>query len=174
MERVTRFELATHGLGSHCSTTELYPHIAILFFHYTPAAAQMQLLELQAAVVRIYYSYQTNTNTLLRFLIKICLKAIILLIYYLQRVIIPLKAKIRSVLIYKFPSGGFYMLTGIVKWFNPEKGYGFITLTETLDAFVHFTAINMKGFRTLNEGDIVQYEIAKGKKGYMALNVRRL
>lgn len=66
------------------------------------------------------------------------------------------------------------MLTGIVKWFNPEKGYGFITLTETLDAFVHFTAINMKGFRTLNEGDIVQYEIAKGKKGYMALNVRRL
>lgn len=66
------------------------------------------------------------------------------------------------------------MLTGIVKWFDPEKGYGFIMLTETEDAFVHFTAINMEGFRTLNQGDIVKYEIARGQKGYLALNVKPL
>lgn len=66
------------------------------------------------------------------------------------------------------------MLTGRVKWFNSERGYGFIAINEIEDAFVHFTSINSDGFRTLNEGDLVQYEIAKGNHGFMAINVTRI
>lgn len=63
------------------------------------------------------------------------------------------------------------MMLGRVKWFNPERGYGFIAISETEDAFVHFTSINMEGFRTLCEGDRVQYDIARRPDDYMAINV---
>ncbi len=63
---------------------------------------------------------------------------------------------------------------GTVKWFNAQKGYGFIrriTETETPDIFVHHTAIKMDGFRTLHEGEQVQYELFEGPKGLQAMNV---
>lgn len=59
-------------------------------------------------------------------------------------------------------------VTGTVKWFNSEKGYGFITPEEGPDLFVHYTAIQAKGYRTLNEGDKVEFEITDGKKGKQA------
>jgi CspA family cold shock protein len=57
---------------------------------------------------------------------------------------------------------------GTVKWFNGEKGYGFITPESGPDLFVHYTAIQTTGFRTLNEGDKVEFEITDGKKGKQA------
>jgi CspA family cold shock protein len=63
---------------------------------------------------------------------------------------------------------------GTVKWFNNAKGYGFIQpLGGGEDVFVHHTSIMMDGFRTLNEGDRVQYEMIQGPKGYQARNVLR-
>ncbi len=57
---------------------------------------------------------------------------------------------------------------GTVKWFNGEKGYGFITPESGPDLFVHYTAIEARGYRTLNEGDLVEFEITDGKKGKQA------
>ncbi len=67
------------------------------------------------------------------------------------------------------------MNKGSVKWFNAEKGYGFIAQDGGPDVFVHFTAIQTDGFRTLNEGDVVEFEIEAGKngKGPQAKDVRR-
>lgn len=59
-------------------------------------------------------------------------------------------------------------VTGTVKWFNGEKGYGFITPEEGADVFVHYSEIQSSGFRTLNEGDKVEFEITQGKKGQQA------
>ncbi|HEV2282777.1 MAG TPA: cold-shock protein [bacterium] len=65
------------------------------------------------------------------------------------------------------------MATGTVKWFNGEKGYGFITPEDgTKDLFVHFSAIQGDGYRTLNEGQKVEYEATQGQKGPQASNVR--
>ena len=65
------------------------------------------------------------------------------------------------------------MATGTVKWFNSEKGYGFITPENgTKDLFVHFSAIQGEGYRTLNEGQKVEYEATQGQKGPQASNVR--
>ena len=61
--------------------------------------------------------------------------------------------------------------TGKVKWFNNAKGFGFIEQQEGPDIFVHFSAIQMDGFRTLNEGDSVCYELIDGPKGLQAQNV---
>jgi cold shock protein len=58
--------------------------------------------------------------------------------------------------------------TGTVKWFNAEKGYGFITPEEGPDVFVHYSAIQSNGYRSLNEGDRVEFEITQGKKGKQA------
>jgi len=66
------------------------------------------------------------------------------------------------------------MKTGIVKWFNAEKGYGFISIQGEDDVFVHFSAINSEGFRTLEEGQEVQFEVVQGAKGPQAANVVRL
>ena len=66
------------------------------------------------------------------------------------------------------------MPTGTVKWFNNEKGYGFITRENGPDVFVHHTAIVAEGFRTLNEGDSVSFEVVEGQKGLQARNVVRL
>ncbi len=63
---------------------------------------------------------------------------------------------------------------GTVKWFNNEKGYGFITRENGPDVFVHHTAIVAEGFRTLNEGDTVSFEVVEGQKGLQARNVVRV
>ncbi len=65
-------------------------------------------------------------------------------------------------------------IVGTVKWFNAAKGYGFITREGGEDVFVHYTAVQMDGFRTLQEGETVEFEIEMGPKGAHAANVRRL
>jgi len=65
-------------------------------------------------------------------------------------------------------------LIGKVKWFNERKGYGFIEQENGEDVFVHYTAIAGNGFRTLEEGDKVEFEIVEGPKGKQAANVIRL
>jgi CspA family cold shock protein len=65
-------------------------------------------------------------------------------------------------------------MEGTVKWFNEKKGYGFIAKDEGEDVFVHFSAIVGDGFRTLVEGQRVQFEVEKGPKGAQANNVRGL
>jgi CspA family cold shock protein len=62
---------------------------------------------------------------------------------------------------------------GTVKWFNGAKGYGFIQRSTGEDVFVHFSAIQENGYRTLNEGEIVEFELLKGPKGFLAANVMR-
>ncbi|MDY0323061.1 MAG: cold shock domain-containing protein [Candidatus Carbobacillus sp.] len=64
--------------------------------------------------------------------------------------------------------------TGRVKWFNAEKGYGFIEVEGGNDVFVHFSAIQGDGFRTLEEGEKVQFDIVQGNRGPQAENVVRL
>ncbi len=66
----------------------------------------------------------------------------------------------------------FYM-KGTVKWFNSEKGYGFITTEDGQDIFVHYSAINQEGFKTLNEGDEVEFEVTEGDRGPQASNVEK-
>ncbi len=63
------------------------------------------------------------------------------------------------------------MALGTVKWFNEQKGYGFITQEDGKDVFVHFSAINGEGFKTLLEGQRVRFEIITGQKGPQASNV---
>ena len=63
------------------------------------------------------------------------------------------------------------MNKGTVKWFNPEKGYGFITGEDGKDVFVHFSAIVSEGFKTLEEGQSVTYDLVEGPKGMQAANV---
>jgi CspA family cold shock protein len=64
--------------------------------------------------------------------------------------------------------------TGTVKWFSPEKGYGFIKQDDGPDVFVHFSAIEGSGYRNLDENDRVEFEITQGPKGPNAASVRRL
>jgi len=63
------------------------------------------------------------------------------------------------------------MATGIVKWFNDKKGFGFIEQENGPDVFVHHSGINTRGFRSLNEGQRVKFDIEKGTKGPAAINV---
>jgi len=63
------------------------------------------------------------------------------------------------------------MANGIVKWFNERKGYGFIEQDEGPDVFVHHSGINASGFKSLNEGDRVSFDIEEGQKGPRAVNV---
>lgn len=65
-------------------------------------------------------------------------------------------------------------MKGTVKWFNNQKGYGFISDSEGNDVFVHYTGLNMDGFKSLEEGQEVEYEIVNGDKGPQAVNVTRL
>ena len=65
------------------------------------------------------------------------------------------------------------MPSGTVKWFNDSKGYGFIKQDEGEDVFVHHSAIQAQGFRSLSEGERVQFEIVKGPKGLQASNVTK-
>lgn len=66
------------------------------------------------------------------------------------------------------------MERGKVKWFNNEKGYGFIARDNGSDVFVHFSAIQTEGFKSLNEGEEVQFEIVTGERGPQAANVSKL
>lgn len=64
------------------------------------------------------------------------------------------------------------MARGRVKWFSEKKGYGFITQEDGNDVFVHYSAIGTEGFKTLREGDEVEFEVSQGDKGLQATNVR--
>ena len=64
------------------------------------------------------------------------------------------------------------MATGTVKWFNPDKGYGFITQDDGPDVFVHFSAISGEGYRNLDENQKVEFDVTQGPKGPQAANVR--
>ena len=66
------------------------------------------------------------------------------------------------------------MKQGTVKWFNAEKGFGFISTEEGNDVFVHFSAIQSEGYKTLDEGQKVEFDIVDGAKGPQAANVVRL
>lgn len=63
------------------------------------------------------------------------------------------------------------MLEGKVKWFNPRKGYGFIGTDDGRDVFVHYSSIASEGFKTLDEGDTVLFDVIEGEKGLRATNV---
>ncbi|MHC4518081.1 MAG: cold-shock protein [Planctomycetota bacterium] len=63
------------------------------------------------------------------------------------------------------------MLQGTVKWFNPRKGYGFIATPDGRDVFVHYSSIAAEGFKTLDEGDAVVFDVVEGEKGPRATNV---
>ncbi len=64
------------------------------------------------------------------------------------------------------------MAKGTVKWFNDQKGYGFVSQESGPDVFVHFSAIQMEGFKTLAEGQEVEFDVVDGPKGAQAANVR--
>ena len=66
------------------------------------------------------------------------------------------------------------MVEGTVKWFNEAKGFGFISRESGPDVFVHHTAITAEGYRSLNEGDRVSFEVVEGQKGLQARNVVRI
>ncbi len=70
-----------------------------------------------------------------------------------------------------FLKEGVTMANGIVKWFNERKGYGFIQQEDGTDVFVHHSGINATGFKTLNEGDRVTFDVEQGEKGPAAVNV---
>lgn len=63
-------------------------------------------------------------------------------------------------------------MIGRVKWFNNDKGYGFIDFKENEDIFVHYSAIDLDGYKTLSEGQLVEYKLIETSKGYQAINVR--
>lgn len=64
------------------------------------------------------------------------------------------------------------MMVGRVKWFNNDKGYGFIEYKENEDVFVHYSAIEIDGYKTLSEGQLVEFKLVETSKGYQALNVK--
>jgi CspA family cold shock protein len=66
------------------------------------------------------------------------------------------------------------METGTVKWFNSQKGYGFITRDTGDDVFVHYNAIQIDGYKSLEEGERVQFEVGESPKGLQAMNVVKL
>ena len=66
------------------------------------------------------------------------------------------------------------MNKGTVKWFNNQKGYGFISVEAGHDVFVHYSGLNMDGFKSLDEGAAVEYDVVEGEKGPQAVNVTKL
>ena len=83
--------------------------------------------------------------------------------------------KVTNISIHFFSKqGGFTMKKGTVKWFNAEKGFGFISVEGEDDVFVHFSAINADGYKTLEEGQEVEFDVVQGAKGPQAANVTRI
>lgn len=80
--------------------------------------------------------------------------------------------KYRPILIHKFLGGT--AMKGTVKWFNAKKGFGFISDESGNDVFVHFSALQMEGFKVLEEGESVEFDIIDGEKGPQAANVVKL
>ena len=66
------------------------------------------------------------------------------------------------------------MTKGTVKWFNNQKGYGFISDEQGNDVFVHYSGLNMEGFKSLEEGQAVSYDLTEGARGMQAANVTKL
>lgn len=66
------------------------------------------------------------------------------------------------------------MMKGTVKWFNNQKGYGFISDENGKDVFVHFSGLVMEGFKTLDEGQAVEFDVTEGTKGPQATNVKKI
>ena len=66
------------------------------------------------------------------------------------------------------------MITGKVKWFNNEKGFGFIEYNDQEDIFVHYSGLNMEGFKSLDDGEHVEYDVIQGAKGPQAVNVTKI
>lgn len=66
------------------------------------------------------------------------------------------------------------MMRGHVKWFNNDKGYGFIDYKQNEDIFVHYSAIELDGYKTLSEGQLVEFKLIETSKGYQAINVKLL
>jgi cold shock protein len=62
-------------------------------------------------------------------------------------------------------------LTGKTKWFDPKKGWGFVTSDDGQDYFLHYAQLQVEGFKTTNQGDVVEFEVTQGEKGPMAANV---
>lgn len=81
--------------------------------------------------------------------------------------------RIAFVIQFKF-FGGITMNKGTVKWFNNQKGYGFISDEQGNDVFVHYSGLNMDGFKSLEEGAAVEFEVVNGAKGPQATNVTKL
>ena len=75
---------------------------------------------------------------------------------------------------YYYFFGGIIMNKGTVKWFNNQKGFGFISDEQGNDVFVHYSGLNMDGFKSLEEGQEVQFEVVQGAKGPQATNVTKL
>lgn len=67
-----------------------------------------------------------------------------------------------------------YMAQGTVKWFNAEKGFGFISTENGQDVFAHFSAIQTNGFKTLEEGQKVEFDVEEGQRGPQAVNIAKL
>ncbi len=65
-------------------------------------------------------------------------------------------------------------MKGTVKWFNNQKGYGFISDEEGNDVFVHYSGLNMEGFKSLDEGQKVEFDVVNGEKGPQATNVNKI
>ena len=65
-------------------------------------------------------------------------------------------------------------MKGTVKWFNSQKGYGFISDETGIDVFLHYTGLNMNGFKTIDEGQEVEFDVVEGSKGPQATNVTKL
>ena len=65
-------------------------------------------------------------------------------------------------------------MKGTVKWFNNQKGYGFISTSEGTDVFVHYSGLVMEGFKTLSDGQAVEFNIVNGEKGPQATDVRKI
>lgn len=75
---------------------------------------------------------------------------------------------------YTYFFGGITMNKGTVKWFNNQKGYGFISDESGNDVFVHYSGLNMEGFKSLEEGASVEFDVVNGEKGPQAVNVTKL
>lgn len=80
----------------------------------------------------------------------------------------------KELVTYYYFFGGINMNKGTVKWFNNQKGFGFISDEQGNDVFVHYSGLNMDGFKSLEEGQEVQFEVVQGAKGPQATNVTKL